>query len=46
VIETIKKKEDLSKLFVTIWEIWHAKRKAIHEEIYQSPSTTMAFVNR
>jgi hypothetical protein len=42
----IVKKKDLTRLFVTIWAIWHAKRKVIHEEIYQSPPATMAFVNR
>jgi hypothetical protein len=44
-IETIKKKYDLSRLFVMIWAICHSKRKAVHEEIYQSPLATMAFVS-
>jgi hypothetical protein len=29
-----------------MWAIWHAKRKVIFEEIYQSPMATVAFVNR
>jgi hypothetical protein len=44
--EEIKKKDDLIRLFVTMWAIWHAKRKAVHEDHYQSPMATMAFVNR
>jgi hypothetical protein len=35
-IETMKA-DDLTRMLVTLWAIWHAKRKAIHEEIYQSP---------
>jgi hypothetical protein len=45
-IEEIMRKDDLIRLFVTMWAIWHAKRKAIHENHYQSPMATMAFVNR
>jgi hypothetical protein len=45
-IEMVKKKEDLTRLFGTTWAIWHAKRKAIHEDIFESPLATMAFVNR
>jgi hypothetical protein len=40
------KKEDLTCMLVTLWAIWHAKRKAIHEEVYQSPMATVAFVDR
>jgi hypothetical protein len=29
-----------------MWAIWHAKRKAIHEDIYQSPLSTKCFVDR
>jgi hypothetical protein len=39
------KKEDLTRMLVTLWAIWHAKRKAIHEEVYQSPMATVAFVD-
>jgi hypothetical protein len=45
-INEIRKKEDLIRLFVTMWAIWHAKQKAIHEDHYQSAMATMAFVNR
>jgi hypothetical protein len=45
-IKEIKRKDDLIRLFVTMWAIWHAKRKAVHEDHYQSPMATMAFVNR
>jgi hypothetical protein len=40
------KKDDLIRMLVTMWAIWHAKRKVIFEEIYQSPMATVAFVNR
>jgi ribonuclease HI len=43
--ETMKK-DDLTRMLVTLWAIWHARRKAIHEEIYQSPMATTSFVNR
>jgi hypothetical protein len=44
-IETMKS-DDLIRMLVTLWTIWHAKRKAIHEKIYQSPMATIGFVNR
>jgi hypothetical protein len=44
-IETMKA-DDLTRMLVTLWAIWHAKRKAIHEEIFQSPMATIGFVNR
>jgi hypothetical protein len=40
------KKEDLIRMLVTLWAIWHAKRKVIFEDIYQCPMVTVAFVNR
>jgi hypothetical protein len=45
-IDEIGKKEDLIRLFVAMWAIWHAKQKAIHEDHYQSPMATMAFVKQ
>jgi hypothetical protein len=30
---------------VILWAIWHARRKAIHEEIYQSSLSTKCFVD-
>jgi hypothetical protein len=44
-IETMKK-TDLIRMLVTMWAIWHAKRKDVHEEVYQSPSATVTFVSR
>jgi hypothetical protein len=44
-METMKT-EDLTRMLVTLWAIWHAKRKAIHEDIYQSPISTIMFVDR
>jgi hypothetical protein len=38
------KHEELTRCLVTLWEVWFARRKAIHEDIYQSPLTTHAFV--
>ncbi|XP_073357724.1 uncharacterized protein [Aegilops tauschii subsp. strangulata] len=34
------------KLSVTLWAIWAARRKAIHEGIFQSPHAIMSFVDR
>uniref|UniRef100_A0A0A9CJ82 Uncharacterized protein n=1 Tax=Arundo donax TaxID=35708 RepID=A0A0A9CJ82_ARUDO len=34
------------RILVTCWPIWHARRKAIYDEIFQSPLATMAMVNR
>jgi ribonuclease HI len=32
------------RMTITMWAIWHARRKVIHEEIYQSPLATHLFV--
>jgi hypothetical protein len=42
-IETLPH-SDFIKVVVTIWAIWSARRKAIHESIYQSPLSTHLFV--
>ncbi|XP_073355267.1 uncharacterized protein [Aegilops tauschii subsp. strangulata] len=34
-----------TKMAVTLWAIWFARRKAIHENIFQSPQQTSSFVN-
>ena len=34
------------RLVVTLWAIWHARRKAIHENIFQSPLSTHSFIER
>ena len=31
---------------VTLWALWHAKRKAVYENIFQSPLSTHSFVVR
>jgi ribonuclease HI len=38
------KHDDLTKVLVTLWAIWHARRKAIHEQIFQSPLSVHMFV--
>ncbi|XP_073362839.1 uncharacterized protein [Aegilops tauschii subsp. strangulata] len=37
---------DLAKILVMMWAIWWARRKAIHDNEYQSPLSTFSFVNR
>jgi hypothetical protein len=37
--------EQFTRLTVTLWAIWTARRKAIHEEIFQSPFSTNTFIN-
>ena len=38
--------DKLVRLVVTLWAIWHARRKAIHENIFQSPLSTHSFIER
>ena len=38
--------EKFIKFAVTIWAIWTARRKAIHESIFQSPMQTQGFIDR
>ena len=33
------------RLIVTLWAIWKARRKAIHEDIYQTPHSINGFIN-
>lgn len=37
--------KNFSRMVVTMWSIWYARRKAIHEAIFQSPHQTFSFVN-
>ena len=37
---------DFIRALVTLWAIWHARRKAIHENTFQSPAGTHLFVDR
>jgi hypothetical protein len=36
--------EKFTKVIITLWAIWGARRKAIHEEIFQSPLTVYGFI--
>jgi hypothetical protein len=38
--------DDQIRIFVTLWAIWHARRKAIHEQQYQSPLSVHAFIEK
>ncbi|XP_071679969.1 uncharacterized protein [Lolium perenne] len=38
--------QDLTRVVVTLWAKWHAPRKAMHEDIYQSPLSTLCFIDR
>jgi hypothetical protein len=38
--------DQFTRLTITLWEIWTARRKAIHEEIFQSPVSIHGFINR
>jgi hypothetical protein len=38
------KHEEFTRMVVTVWVIWHARRKVIHEDIYQSPRATHQFL--
>lgn len=38
--------EQFVKAMVTLWSIWWVRRKAIHEDQYQSPHSTLCFINR
>jgi len=38
--------QEITRVVVTLWAIWHARRKAIHESIFQSPLSTHSFVER
>ena len=37
---------DLARVLITMWAIWWARRRAIHDDEYQSPLSTMCFINR
>jgi hypothetical protein len=38
--------EESRRTMVTLWAMWHAKRKAVYENIFQSPLSTHSFVER
>jgi hypothetical protein len=37
---------ELTLTVVTLWSIWHTRRKALDEEVFQSPLSTFSFINR
>lgn len=38
--------EDMVRVVVTLWAVWHARRKALHENNFQGPLSTHVFINR
>jgi hypothetical protein len=42
-METVSHEEFIT-ILITLWAIWTARRKAIHELIFQSPVTVLGFV--
>jgi hypothetical protein len=38
--------EERVRVVVTLWAIWHARRKAIHKNIFQGPLSTHGFIDR
>ena len=38
--------EESRRTMVTLWALWHAKRKVVYENIFQSPLSTHSFVER
>jgi hypothetical protein len=38
--------DEFIRVAVRLWAIWHARQKAIHENIFQSPLSTHYFVER
>jgi hypothetical protein len=42
-IETLSH-EVFTRVLVSLWAIWTARRKAIHEQIFQSPLLTSLFI--
>lgn len=43
--ETLSTK-DFQKLLVVCWAIWGARRKALHEDVFQNPLSTYGFVSK
>ena len=44
-IERLSKKE-ITEILLTMWAVWYARRKAIHESIFQSHLSTRCFIER
>jgi hypothetical protein len=45
VIEAMSR-DEMTRVVVTLWALWHARQKIIHEGIYQPPPLTNMFVER
>ena len=39
-------REESRRTMVTLWALWHARRKAVYEDTFQSPLSTHNFVER
>ena len=39
-------REESRRTMVTLWTLWHARRKAVYEDTFQSPLSTHNFVER
>jgi hypothetical protein len=37
---------EVTRVVVTLWAIWYERRKAIHEESFQSPLSTNNFIKK
>jgi hypothetical protein len=42
-METLKL-EEFTRMVITLWALWHARRKMIHEDLLQSPLSTHHFI--
>ena len=42
----ILRHEEFVRLIVSLWAIWYARRKAIHDDIFQSPLSRHSFIER
>jgi hypothetical protein len=42
-METLSR-DDFGRVAVTLWAIWFARQKIVHEEVYQSPLSTHLFI--
>lgn len=38
--------QELARVLVTLWAIWWAIRRAIHDDEFQNPMSTISFINK
>ena len=43
-LHDVLSQEEYTVLVVTLWAIWRARRKAIYEDVFQSPQATNQFI--